>query len=1247
MRGPNLTARVAWHDDRWNGRVCTKPKDNIACTMLDKIRLSKDDQAEELIKKTLFRDLPAEKMPPCIEESATFMSLQGYKRNFVHPYQHIKETVNSHGHLGPISLDVAPFSFFAVPYWWMLKTSQDEIDASLPSPLPPDEEAPFSTSWVFSKKRQAALLNLFFGQIKQGTSLVMFYCKDGHPLEGMGSRLLVGVGTVDELSPITAYPSTRGKEFDYPMWDRRIKHSVRSDKPNGIFFPYHDYLEPTGDLREDARRAELLRELAVIIQPEHVRTFSYAAELATPDTTLSILLRCREALRLIEKDGIAKGHWDERSKWLNDQIALNWKERGAFPGLGSALEAFGLRHGTSLYFDLHSSGQVGKPYDAWEAVDAVMSGRRPPPRKEYQADILQLISSWKALTSNAKTYLKLISRIAIDSNQANRLWEDGERKAALGDDARVPDLIANPYRIAELDYGDGESSPISIGMIDRALRPDNAISVAFPIPEPSRIDSPIDHRRVRCASVTVLRAAAREGDTCLSEEELLRKLRTLDLPMPCDPPKNWFYANSDQIREVIFRNSERSVENDGELVWYIQLREYYEREDFLQKTLRARAATPVPKSEENWKELLIQSIKQTGGENHLGQEKYQMALEEQANALEAILARRLTVLRGRAGTGKTSTLGALFKSEKLKKEGFLLLAPTGKACVRLKRKTGYEAKTIAKFLYELDRYDGRSQRVRFAGKSYRKERNIIIDESSMLTVDDLAAVLQALDLGHVTRIILVGDPNQLPPIGAGRPFADLCAFLDDCGDNPRIADGVLLSKAIANLRTEVRTTADSPSDTLKLASWFTSDPQPVGSDEVFSNIERRKPLNDLEIVYWNNYEELEREIKDNISRNFSVDMKKPAEGLAALFGYDKRGNDALESTEKLERFQIITPVRLQPHGAHSINKLIQNLYRKDEINRARKFWGLSLGDQEIVSGDKVIQTRNEMKRGYRLGTEGKDKFYVANGQIGVVAWGKKQSGNSSYAAVGFADIPRVGIWYGERDFAGGERPLELAYALTVHRAQGSEFDHVFVILPKTCRLLSRELFYTALTRARVKTTLFIEGSDPSQLFEYACPSAEDSLNTVLSFSESARRNSRLFGPSFRINEEKTFYGKYLIHRTLKGHMVRSKSELLIANHLFQQGIPYRYEWKFEGVVTGDLRRPDFYFTTPAGDPIIWEHLGLLDQTQYRLSWEAKRECYRANGIVEGKNLFTTRDNPNGGFDSKEIETVVQKIKALL
>jgi hypothetical protein len=112
-------------------------------------------------------------------------------------------------------------------------------------------------------------------------------------------------------------------------------------------------------------------------------------------------------------------------------------------------------------------------------------------------------------------------------------------------------------------------------------------------------------------------------------------------------------------------------------------------------------------------------------------------------------------------------------------------------------------------------------------------------------------------------------------------------------------------------------------------------------------------------------------------------------------------------------------------------------------------------------------------------------------------------------------------------------------------------------------------------------------------------------------------------------------------------MVRSKSELVIANMLYQMEIEYQYEPRFEGTQVSGVFRPDFLFADPAGDPIIWEHLGMLTRDDYRQSWERKRTWYLQNDFVEGVSLFTTQDDEKGGLDSEEVRGVAEQIKELL
>ena len=118
----------------------------------------------------------------------------------------------------------------------------------------------------------------------------------------------------------------------------------------------------------------------------------------------------------------------------------------------------------------------------------------------------------------------------------------------------------------------------------------------------------------------------------------------------------------------------------------------------------------------------------------------------------------------------------------------------------------------------------------------------------------------------------------------------------------------------------------------------------------------------------------------------------------------------------------------------------------------------------------------------------------------------------------------------------------------------------------------------------------------------------------------------------------------LIHKTDKGHMVRSKSELVIANLLFGEGINYEYEQRLAGMTVQGTLHPDFSFADAAGDRIIWEHLGMMDDPEYQRGWEWKRDWYQKNGYTINENLFVTEERKGQGLNMEVLREVAEKIK---
>ncbi|NQV87125.1 MAG: ATP-binding domain-containing protein, partial [Woeseiaceae bacterium] len=302
-----------------------------------------------------------------------------------------------------------------------------------------------------------------------------------------------------------------------------------------------------------------------------------------------------------------------------------------------------------------------------------------------------------------------------------------------------------------------------------------------------------------------------------------------------------------------------------------------------------------------------------------------------------------------------------------------------------------------------------------------------------------------------------------------------------------------------------------------------------------------------------------------------------------------------------------------------------------------------VGRQGIIYGDKIINVANK-ERKYIYPREG-GLEYVANGEIGVVIgeykgrnWSRK--GLPRNLEVEFSTQTGFSYKFYRNEFSEeGNDPLELAYALTIHKAQGSEFDLTFVIIPDPCFLLSRELIYTALTRHRQKVVIFHQG-DIQDL---------KSLSSGQK-SEIASRMTNIFIEPCPVEFEGRLFEDRLIHRTRRGEAVRSKSEVIIADLLYGLGIDYQYEHKLSAP-DGSFRYPDFTIEdSDTGEQIFIEHLGMLHVPTYKRTWDKKVEWYRAQSISEeggdGGLLLVTRDEPNGGIDSRRIEQRIREILGL-
>ncbi|MCB1092379.1 MAG: hypothetical protein KDL87_12660, partial [Verrucomicrobiae bacterium] len=165
----------------------------------------------------------------------------------------------------------------------------------------------------------------------------------------------------------------------------------------------------------------------------------------------------------------------------------------------------------------------------------------------------------------------------------------------------------------------------------------------------------------------------------------------------------------------------------------------------------------------------------------------------------------------------------------------------------------------------------------------------------------------------------------------------------------------------------------------------------------------------------------------------------------------------------------------------------------------------------------------------------------------------------------------------------------------------------------------------------------IEGDSAGVLHELSKPERSDA----------ARRNTNLFSAVVRRAPDTPPYAEHLIHKTLRGHMVRSKTELIIADKLFKANIAYDYEKALDGPVRKGRIFPDFSFSDASGDLIVWEHFGRMDDPQYLKGHEWKMKWYADNGFVEGENLLVTHETLTSGIDSLAFERTLETIRGLV
>ncbi len=1234
----HISIRVPWHDNGWNGTVCERPRENASCLVLDQIRETRDDVKEAENAGRSIAEFEDQNFPACLRERGGFMSPFEYSRHITHPYS---ATSKSHQHFAPTRYRYPEFAAACTPYRWTLKDSAEEIALEHEIGLDWQQEEHahelmgFKSGWLQEKHNHLAMLDTFFGALEPEQSLCFFYAKRT-PLAEDPRRVIVGVGRVAHVGQPVEYEYSRHGEnygkLNSMIWERSVQHSIRPGFKDGFLLPYHQILR----LSEQAPDFDP-SGLVAFAPEESWEEFSYGSEHVSHDTAIASLLACADALRAAQK--VVEGDLDTPLRWIDARLNDLWQMRGPCPGLGAALSAFGIEHGNFVAYDIATDLEENE--DPWALVEQAFEDPKLLNKGLERRISGTTVKKWKALPSERRALLKLLSRFNLTVDQATRFFQQTEREEARIAVSDV-ELLANPYLLYELDRTSPD--PIALGTVDRGVFPDEVIRNEHPLPEPSGLDDDaVDPRRVRAFVVSILDAASSTGSTLLPQNRVIQEVRSLPLQPGCPVDADLMTVVEESFAPVV----ERVEMADGAPAY--QLSRLAEMGKIIRRQVERRIKGGRIEVAADWTSLLNDEL---GGPASEDDEAERRARQEKIEALKELAASRISVLIGPAGTGKTTLLSVLCNHPQVKNGGVTLLAPTGKARVQLEKSTDITTRTIAQFLIKEDRYAPLTGTYRLSKQPpVQVGRTVVIDEASMLTEDQLAAVLNAVT--GVERLILVGDPRQLPPIGSGRPFVDTVARLE-----PEAAEGLFprVARGYAELTIRRRQTGSSRDDLL-LAEWFSGQTPGAGADEVWDRVESRTNSETLRFVSWQDGDDLHDKLKRVLVEELTLKGLDDVSGFEqSLGGSPWRDNGAVYfwdgrygksgAAAKVEDWQILTPVRGQAHGVYDINRVVQRHFRRATLERATKQWRKiprPFGAEEIVYGDKVINTANKSRKDVYPKDDA--LMYVANGEIGVVV-GQYKTKKSGYRGlpwkleVEFSSQQGRSYGFVGEDFSReGDSRLELAYAITVHKAQGSEFGVTFLVFPANVTL-SRELLYTALTRQRSKVVIVHQG-DVGELRRHAGPGR----------SETAQRLTNLFVPPVLVEVGGQFLEKNLIHRTRRGEAVRSKSEVIIADLLYTKGFTeYLYEARLVGQ-DGSVRYPDFTVDdTETGQKVYWEHLGMMHDPEYRARWNKKLAWYRDQDILpheegggSGGTLVITRDDEQGGIDSGQLEQLVEEV----
>ena len=523
-----------------------------------------------------------------------------------------------------------------------------------------------------------------------------------------------------------------------------------------------------------------------------------------------------------------------------------------------------------------------------------------------------------------------------------------------------------------------------------------------------------DEKRIESAITYSLAIASNNGNTCVEKQNLIKYVQAL------------LGTTTSEIETALINLKARAkieIENVEEIEW-VYLNSFY----VCERNIAQRIS--ILNKSKNIKKIKDFDKKFKEEEKHID-----ITLsEKQKETIKVVNDNNVCVITGGPGTGKTTIIKFIIELYKKENKKVVLCAPTGRAAKRMSETTGEDATTIHRLLClgKVEESLG-MERVDYAIEPIDTDV-LIIDEMSMVDVFLMNYILKGLYMG--TKLVLVGDVNQLPSVGPGNVLKDII--------NSETVETIELNEIFRQAaKSQIITNAHK-----------------VNNGENFLEIPKEELKEKLQDFYFLNEPTQNKMLEDVISL---------CTGRLKKFG----------NYDFFRDIQVLTPTKKGKLGTKELNIELQNALNPslNEKNNIKEIPQKKHGDRVFLEGDRVMQVKNNYDI-YWEKNHKEDGTGIFNGELGTI---KKIDDVKKQIEIKFDDEKTAGYEYSELE------QLEHSYSITIHKSQGSEFDVVIMCLPQAApMLLTRNLLYTGITRA--KKLLIVLGT--KKVLEYMIQNTE-------------------------------------------------------------------------------------------------------------------------------------------------------------